>query len=143
MDEAFAAGMLHDTGRLVLITNLTEQYGRVVQLARERHLQRHEAEQEVFNATHAEVGAYLLGLWGLPVAVVEAINFHHYPARSASRTFCPLTAVHVANVLVQETAPRHEGMVPSQLDLDYLGALGLGDRVENWRAALLDLPQQR
>ena len=136
MDEAFAAGMLHDTGRLVLGTNLTDKYAQVVQLARDKQIALHEAEREMFNVTHAEVGGYLLGLWGLPGAVVEAVTFHHYPARSASHTFCPLTAVHVANVLVQETDTLWKGLAPLQLDLEYLQALSLADRLDDWRATI-------
>ena len=37
------------------------------------------AEREIFGVTHAEVGAYLLGLWGIPFPIVEAVAFHHRP----------------------------------------------------------------
>ncbi len=136
IDEAFVSGMLHDTGRLVLVANLTDKYSRVLQLARDKQIELSEAEREVFNATHAEVGGYLLGLWGLPVPVVEAITFHHCPARSASKAFCPLTAVHVANVLVQEECAVSAGVAPPQLDLEYLQSLGLADRLDDWREAV-------
>jgi HD-like signal output (HDOD) protein/CheY-like chemotaxis protein len=142
VDEAFVAGMLHDTGRLVLVTNLTDQYTRAVQLARDNQIELYEAERQVFNTTHAEVGGYLLGLWGLPVPVVEAITFHHCPARSASKTFCPLTAVHVANALVQEQSTVCEGVVPSQLDLEYLQSLGLSDHLNAWREAVHETVSQ-
>ena len=52
--------------------------------------------------TRRDAAAYLLGLWGLPAPIVEAVAFHHTPARSDLRSFGPLAAVHVANVLEQE-----------------------------------------
>lgn len=142
VDEAFVAGMLHDTGRLVLVSNLTDQYCRAVQLAREKQIELHEAEQQVFNASHAEVGGYLLGLWGLPVPVVEAITFHHCPSRSARKTFSPLTAVHVANALVQEQCVVCEGVLPPPLDLEYLHLLNLSERLNDWREAIHETVSQ-
>jgi HD-like signal output (HDOD) protein len=142
VDEAFVAGMLHDTGRLVLVSNLTDQYCRVVQLAREKQIELHEAEQQVFNTSHAEVGGYLLGLWGLPVPVVETITFHHCPSLSASKTFSPLTAVHVANALVQEQYVVCEGVLPPPLDLEYLHLLNLSERLNDWREAIHETVSQ-
>jgi HD-like signal output (HDOD) protein len=54
----------------------------------------------LLGTTHAEVGAYLLGLWGLPDAIVEALAFHHCPSACPDQRFSPLTAVHIANALV-------------------------------------------
>ena len=141
-DECFVSGMLHDTGRLVLVSNLTDQYCRVVQLAREKQIELHEAEQQVFNTSHAEVGGYLLGLWGLPVPVVETITFHHCPSLSASKTFSPLTAVHVANALVQEQYVVCEGVLPPPLDLEYLHLLNLSERLNDWREAIHETVSQ-
>jgi hypothetical protein len=107
-----------------------------VQLAREQQIELHEAEKQVFKAGHAEVGGYLLGLWGLPVPVVEAITFHHCPSRSATREFSPLTAVHVANALVQEQYIVCEGVIPCQLDLEYLESSGFSGHLDDWRETI-------
>ena len=74
-------GLLHDAGRLVLAANLPESFERVCQLAAEKGLSHWEAEREEFGTTHAEVGAYLFGLWGLPESIVEAVAYHHSPSR--------------------------------------------------------------
>ena len=71
-----------------------------------------EAEQLLFGFTHAEVGAYLLGLWGLPATSVEAVAFHHEPRPAARRaaTSCEVvTAVHVACALADEMLLAHAG----------------------------------
>lgn len=92
-----------------------------------------EAEQEIFGATHAEVGAYLLGLWGIPNPVIEALAFHHCPAKSLVQTLTPLIAVHVANGLIEEKDLHPlEGHSPC-LDLAFLIEIGMDDRLQNWR----------
>ena len=66
IDDAPAAGMLHDIGKLVLAANLPDQYNKVLALAQEKNVSPCEAEHEVFHGTHAEVGAYLMALFGIP-----------------------------------------------------------------------------
>ncbi|MGE3536682.1 MAG: HDOD domain-containing protein [Candidatus Tectimicrobiota bacterium] len=131
-EDAFMAGLLHDVGKLVFATQLSEQYMQVPVVAQEQHLAIWEAEQQVFGATHAEVGAYLLGLWGLPAAIVEALAFHHHPMACGHTTFSPVTAVHVANVLAHSAKAAATSTLP--LDHAYLAGLGLADQLENWRS---------
>ena len=95
-----------------------------------------QAEQQIFGAKHTDVGGYLLGLWGLPVPVVEAIAFHHRPSSAAEKTFCPLTAVHAANALLHEAAGAGAMTPNPRLDTAYLTTLGLAARVPAWREAL-------
>ena len=75
IDEAFTAGLLHDIGRLVLIANLPEQYAEAVARAEAEKISLVDAERAVFGVSHAEVGGYLLGLWGLPIAIAEVLCF--------------------------------------------------------------------
>ena len=85
VDDAFAAGLLHDVGRLVLGTWLGEKSGIVAARIQHEALPFWEIERQVFNATHAQVGAYMMGLWGLPDELVEAVAFHHNPTESPKR----------------------------------------------------------
>jgi HD-like signal output (HDOD) protein len=61
-----------------------------------------EAEEELLGTSHAEIGAYLLGLWGLPNLAVEAIAHHHRPTRVPHSGFDCAAAVYVANLLAGE-----------------------------------------
>jgi len=141
-DACFVAGMLHDTGKLVLAANYPQEYARVTQLVREKHLPDHAVEKEIFGADHAGVGGYLLGLWGLPVPVVEAIALHHSPRQTNTPHFSALTAVHAANVLEHERTAADDGAVGHELDSNYLAALGLTHRVAAWReSSLIQEPQ--
>jgi len=137
-EEAYGAGLLHDAGKLVLACNFESMYVEAVEAAKKEVIPLPAAEQRLFGATHADVGGYLLALWGLPVPVVEAIALHHRPSKGQGGGFQPLTAVHAANVLVGQTRPAIEGVPFSQLDQAYLSDLGLAGRLEAWR----DLVQQ-
>lgn len=132
-EDAYIATMLHDIGKLMLASNLPDQFQKAVNLAQEEQLPFPEAEQKVFGATHAGVGAYLLGLWGMPSTIVEAVAFHHSPGLSDTRTLEPLTAAHAANTLEHEISGADSGDDKPVFDLDYLTALGVQDHIENWR----------
>jgi HD-like signal output (HDOD) protein/CheY-like chemotaxis protein len=136
MDEAFVAGLLHDIGKLILASNFAAEYDSVLETAAGRTATLLEAEQQTFGANHAEIGGYLLGLWGLPVAVVEAIALHHQPSNSPSLAFGPLAAVHAANGFLNLERNGGKGSLGEELDLKYLGALGLEYRLDAWRAAV-------
>jgi HD-like signal output (HDOD) protein len=131
--ECFVAGMLHDTGKLVLAANYPEDCERVNQLIHSAGLSTCAAEKEIFGADHASVGGYLLGLWGLPVPVVEAIALHHAPAQATLPHFNALTAVHAANVLEHERSASIGGTTVIEFDSKYLDALGLSQRFDAWR----------
>lgn len=132
-NDAFTAGLLHDVGQLVLVANQPEQYTEVLRLAQTEQFPIDRAERQVFGATHAEVGAYLLGLWGLPTAIVEAVAFHHLPGLSMIQGFGALTAVHASNVIALELQADQQERCRAVLDLDYLTNIGLPDRFPVWR----------
>lgn len=133
LDEAFIGGLLHDAGKLVLAANFSAQYARAVGLANDGGFSITAAEHGVFGCNHADVGGYLLGLWGLPGPVVECVSYHHNPGRALENAFSPLTAVHAANVLAydldQELVPGR----PPTFDLDYLARVGRVNRVGLWQ----------
>jgi HD-like signal output (HDOD) protein len=98
-----------------------------------------EVEREVFGVSHADVGAYLFGKWGLPISVVEAVALHHAPESSALDCFTPLTAVHVANCLEHEVGDAGMELAAPKVDADYLTRIGLADQLPVWREAIEDL----
>jgi putative nucleotidyltransferase with HDIG domain len=132
LEDSFSAGLLHDIGKLILADTMAEQYKQVVQRVRSQEIALSDVERESFECTHAEVGAYLVGIWGLPNSIVETAAWHHLPSISASRTFAPLTAVHAANALVGVGEFSHLGERQA-LDEQHLEEVGMADRKDNWR----------
>jgi len=129
--DSCLAGLLHDLGILALARQAPQNYIRTLTAASQRGQPYWEAEQQQFDATLAEIGAYLLALWGLPDPVVQATAFHHWPGKSADRSFSPLTAVHVANAVMEEAIELIEPNTP--VDPDYLKRIGCAEKLEKWR----------
>ena len=99
-EDAFIAGLLHDVGRLVLASRSPREYARAVREAGAAGGRKASAaEHEVFGATHAQVGGYLLGIWGLPLEIVDAVLCHHDPNRIAWDSVDVPAAVYLSNVL--------------------------------------------
>lgn len=132
-DNAFMAGMLHDLGQLVLAKNYTAQYDEICKRAAEGDTPLDELEVAEFGASHADLGAYLLGLWGLPAPIVEAIVWHHKPFHSTHDRFTPLAALHAAECLASTTDAVGERSAVSQ---EFLARIGRTDRVSVWSVAL-------
>jgi HD-like signal output (HDOD) protein len=131
-EDAFTAGMLHDVGKLVLALRLPDQFKTVLATVRSEHRPMAEVEHDVLGVTHAEIGAYLLGLWGLPYAIVEAVANHHAPGRGPlSRRLDVVAAVHIADQLAHESTP--EPVTYPPLDLRYLETLGVSAELPTWR----------
>jgi putative nucleotidyltransferase with HDIG domain len=139
--EATIAGLLHDLGKLVLANSLPAFYMESMKVAAAEKIPAWQAEQKVIGASHAEIGAYLLALWGLPQRVVEAVAWHHRPSDSRVLTGKTIAMVHAANAIAhqQRILSTHTGVaVPnldwSGVDWNYLEALDLADRFNNWVA---------
>ena len=129
---AFVAGVLHDSGRLVLGSHVPHAHRSFVQAMGHEDQSFVAAERDHMGVTHAEVGAYLLNEWNLPTAIVEAVAFHHEPSLAREAGFTPLTAVHLAEVFQQEYGA--DGVERGiELDVDYLTAVGVMEYVEEWR----------
>ena len=133
IDDAFTAGLLHDIGLLVLASHLPDDYRRVLVVQQEQNLTNWQAEQEVFGVTHAEVGAYLLGLWGVGEAIVEAVAYHHRPVDCGDATFGPLAIVHVADALAESEQPAGGEPRPCCIDEGYLSTLGKQAQLAVWK----------
>jgi putative nucleotidyltransferase with HDIG domain len=127
-EAAFTAGVLHDMGKMILAGNVPEWYKEVPKLRVSKQLSVHAAELQTFGATHANVGAYLLASWGLPLPILEAVAWHHEPERSSENDFCLLAAVHAANAMAHEA----EG-TPPQFHQEFFERIGLADGCQRWR----------
>ncbi|HXK17022.1 MAG TPA: response regulator [Polyangiaceae bacterium] len=77
---AGTAALLQNVGQLALISRLPKAYQKNHDYAREHAVSLDEAERACLGVTHAEIGAYLLSLWGLPFEVIEAVGSQDEPA---------------------------------------------------------------
>ena len=141
-DIAMVAGMLHDVGKLVMAWKRPGRFEQLLAEVREEQCPLHKVEEREYGFSHAEIGAYLLGLWGLPYAVVEAIALHHAPNRVPHQNFDAASAVYIANLLAQELdspspLPWENGL---QSNEEYLISLGVEKDIPYWRAMAAEVP---
>jgi HD-like signal output (HDOD) protein len=129
-EDCFAAGMLHGLGALVLARNLPERLRRVRAALAETGRPSHELEEEEFGVCQGRIGGYLLGVWGLPDPVMEAVAYHQTPSAATRTGFSPLAALHVAAAWVTDPESKDLGSV--RLDREWAAASGLADKLERW-----------
>ena len=138
--EAVTAALLHDIGKLVLVSDGSRRWAELNDQARARNVAVHVVEAEVDGVTHADIGAHLLSLWGLPDGIVEAVAHHHDPGAVDGLAFDGVAAVHIANGLANELVPPPEDQPPAAgLDLELLDRLGLRPRLDLWRQRAREL----
>ncbi len=137
-EEAFLAGMLQDVGKLVLVTEKTEEYSKVLEQTGGQDGYGPDIERELMGATHGEVGAYLLGLWGLPDTVVEAVAFHERPSESASEEFGVLGIAHVSSRLALNDSSVDPNEPSLHVDVPFLERAGVIDCWPAWYQASQD-----
>ncbi|MEW8337009.1 MAG: response regulator [Candidatus Thiodiazotropha sp.] len=130
VEDSLLAGMLHDIGKLILVVNQPAEYAQLKQATADTAEQM-QAEKEVFGTTHGAVGAYLLGLWGIPQSIVEAVALHAQPGLQGERALSVLTVVHAANALVH--AMDDDASLEKLIDHEYIDQLKLAERMEVWR----------
>jgi HD-like signal output (HDOD) protein/ActR/RegA family two-component response regulator len=112
-EDALLAGMLHEIGKLVLAQANLLEYGTIMSV------------ETGLGPTSAEVGAYLLGLWGFQNHIVEAVAFHEHPMAGSVHVFSTTTILHVANAFASNDPV-------SKLDREYLLAVGKQDPFKRW-----------
>lgn len=130
--DCFSAGLLHDIGKFVLATASPEQYRAVLDRVQAGGGVVRDMEDEVLGVTHDQIGAYLLGLWGISMATVKAVYAHHIPFR-AGDGITPGLVVHVANRLQHELVVSGAGYEFSSLDEDFLESQGVNPNIIEWR----------
>ena len=99
-DDAWLAGLVHDIGYKILVLECPEDLKRAIVLSQAHGQPLIQCEKEIIGATHAEIGAYLLGLWGLPYAIVEAVALHHTPNIVPPHGFDLLATLAVSHALL-------------------------------------------
>ncbi len=97
----YTAALLHDIGKSVLGTFLGFDAKPVIDMAYEEEISFEEAEREKFGIDHAELGASLLEIWGLPASIVEVVKFHHQPGKATKEVKGAYLA-HTADMLAMQ-----------------------------------------
>jgi putative nucleotidyltransferase with HDIG domain len=125
-NDTLLAALLHDIGYWVLLKERAPQLAEATRIATTESIPMDEAEQRLFGASHAEIGAYLLGIWGFPSTIVEAVANHHSPRSVAQTGFDALAALSIAHALTEPNegaAFGEAGVRHSEITADYLAVV--------------------
>ena len=139
-EVAVIGALLHDIGSLFLASSMPNEFCSARALTTEKGCAIFQAEEELMGTSHAEIGAYLLGLWGLPNLAVEAIAHHHHPTRIPHSEFDCTVAVYLANLLADELQANPQGAVGlpiNEPDRAYLEELGVVPKLDEFRELAL------
>jgi HD-like signal output (HDOD) protein/CheY-like chemotaxis protein len=132
-DDCIVGGMLHDIGKLVLATTLRREFTEVLDMVQRENCPVHVAEKTILGTTHAEVGAYLMGLWGFNHAQMAAVRWHHDLQQPLSAGLTPQLVVHAVNYLDHELVTINDHFAARPLLLP--PEIGLQDKIDAWREA--------
>ncbi len=128
-EVAYTSGLFHDIGKLIMQRAAPDAYRSAQELADLKRICPWEAENEVLGCNHAEVGAYLLARWGLPIEVVESAAFHHEPVNSSGSSFSALASVYIANKILSKRTP----FPNSGYDCPFISEIGKSEQWPFWQ----------
>lgn len=132
VDEGFTAGLLHEIGKLVLLARMPEDYSGILETIAAEPGTLSSAERVRFGCTHADLGAYLMSIWGLPHPLIQAVAYHDRPSESLERSFSSLTLVHAADAIASSAECP---LIVRDIELDrrYLQELRLSNHECAWK----------
>lgn len=81
-EDAFFAGLMHDSGKIILDTYILERKDLFTVFLERTHLPTIAAEKRILEFDHADIGHELCRRWNLPETITSAIKHHHTPAAS-------------------------------------------------------------
>ncbi len=137
-DDYFAAGMFHDLGKLVFLSEFPEDYKKVLELTKKENISLCKAEKKIFGADHTAVGAYLMQIWGLPGLIVYPCAFHHSIEKFPQARFNPTLAVHFADYMDYKIRNKEED-ISSKLNIELLKESDFYDFIPEWEEVCRDV----
>jgi HD-like signal output (HDOD) protein/ActR/RegA family two-component response regulator len=133
-EAAYTGGLVRDIGIIIFAMSMPERLAEVARVVAESGRPLDEVERELLGATHSAVGGYLLGVWGLPLTIVEAVAYHHVLRVVERQKMDAQVAVHVADALVHGALASAAGEpYTERIDMDVLQALKVADQLPEWR----------
>jgi len=131
-ETAMMAGILHDTGKMILIAEFDYELAEIIRLSRVEKRPCHEIERETIDLTHAELGGCLLNLWGLGNDIIEAATFHHEPAEGIKDGFSIATSVYLANAIDHQLCSSLGDGWSEAIDMSILEELDIVEQLPEW-----------
>jgi len=94
---AFVAGLVHEVGKIVIAAVLPDAHQEIMARIAATGAPASDVERSVLGTSHAEIGAYLMGRWGLPLPIVHAIAHHNGSSAATTPLLTVLRAARAAH----------------------------------------------
>jgi HD-like signal output (HDOD) protein len=130
-EEAFLAGLMHEIGRFLIIDNFPDPFKAACDAARKTGSPLAARLREALQASPSQVGAYVLELWGMPGAVVDAVGALDNPQEDPANRFALRAALYIADHIAHGKFPP-DSFPPEEWKTDYLKAIGCEDQIPVW-----------
>ena len=131
-DDIYIAGILHDIGKLALLSHGQGVYSDVLAKCREENTHVWMIEQRLLNTSHAELGAYLLSTWGLDQEIVHCIQAHHTLENYLGGHPLWAAIIHTANCFDHTLTVINASYSRHPLDMEGLTRMGVAGRLPAW-----------
>jgi putative nucleotidyltransferase with HDIG domain len=126
LDEFFAAGLLHDIGKIPLNNALSDEYVRAMTLADRERIPIHLAEKRAIDIDHAEAGSMIAEAWHLDGPIADAIRYHHDVALFDGKNADIVLAVAVADYYASREGIGFSGcLYPEKIAPETFARLGI------------------
>jgi len=127
LDITFTSGLLHDIGKIVLLEY--KDYIKIINRSEQgNYFPETEMEKKMLGFTHAEIGGYLLRIWGFPEEITEIVENHHSFTNKLPDLFEPVTAVCIANKIVKYKNEPEKIEISDKIKTKYLK----DNKIETW-----------
>jgi HD-like signal output (HDOD) protein len=100
-NDAFTAGLIHDSGKLILDSYIQERWELFEEFMADGEQTFLDAEKNILELDHAEVASEVCKTWNIPKPLTVAIRYHHHPSRSNGSKLAYI--VHVADAIAMMT----------------------------------------
>jgi putative nucleotidyltransferase with HDIG domain len=141
-EEAYAAGLLHDMGKLILDQYVFNDYTSIVEMMNRYKLNLWQAEQELLGIDHATVGSLIAEKWEFPLVLVDTIHFHHSPSMARTKPILP-AIVNFANSVACRSSKSVLDLFNKMVHPETPGILHLDDfQVQNVETSLCKYMEQ-
>jgi HD-like signal output (HDOD) protein len=131
IDDTYISGLLHDVGILIIASRMSSKYNAIMTISKDEGVDISQVERRQFGTSHAEAGAYLMGLWGMRIEIVQNIAFHHSPI-AFDASFTPLAALYLGNYFTEKLVPDALQAGAVELDMEYLKQINGLKKIKEW-----------
>lgn len=131
VEKCYMTGLLHDIGSLIMADNFSDKFLEFKMGIDGNAECAVDQEEEWFGATHGSIGAYLLGLWNIDHAIIEAVAFHHTPRKSQVKGIGPLTILHIAECF--SYGALNAEILQKRIDLQYMKDIDCLQKIPQWK----------